>query len=407
MNSYEVLIVGAGHGGAQAAISLRQLGFEGLIAIIGDEPDPPYERPPLSKEYFSGEKSYERLLIRPADFWPDRGIDMYLEQSVVLVDPVARRVETDRGKSFGYGKLIWAAGGTPRRLTLPGSELSGIQTVRTRVDADAMKAAAAEAANIVVIGGGYIGLEAAAVLSKAGKKVVLLEGLDRVLARVAGEQLSRFFEDAHRAFQVDVRLGVSVEKFVGDDRVSGVRLAGGEIVAGDLIIVGIGIEPAVEPLAAAGAECPNGVLVDDSCRTTLPDIYAIGDCAAHVNRFAGGTTIRLESVQNANDMAKVTANSILGRTAAYDSVPWFWSKQFDLKLQTVGLSIDHDAVVVRGSLKSRSFSCIYLKQGQIIALDCVNAVKDYVEGRKLVERNAQIDPAVLANAAIPLREMAN
>lgn len=405
MSSYDVLIVGAGQGGAQAAISLRQQGFEGSIAMIGDEPDPPYERPPLSKEYFSGEKSYERLLIRPAGFWRDRGIDMHLEQRVVLVDPVARRVETHRGNPIGYEKLIWAAGGTPRRLTLPGSELPGIQTVRTRADADAMKAAASDAANIVVIGGGYIGLEAAAVLSKTGKKVMLLEGLDRVLARVAGEQLSRFFEDAHRASQVNVRLGVSVEGFVGDHRVSGVRLAGGEIVAGDLVIVGIGIEPAVAPLAAAGADCPNGVLVDDCCRTTLPDIYAIGDCAAHVNRFADGATIRLESVQNANDMAKVAASAILGKAAAYDAVPWFWSNQFDLKLQTVGLSIGHDAVVVRGSPESRSFSCIYLKEGKVIALDCVNAVKDYVQGKKLVERGALIDPVVLANATIPLKEM--
>lgn len=402
---YDVLIVGAGHAGAQAAISLRQFGFDGTIAIIGDEPDLPYERPPLSKEYFSGEKTYERLLIRPEKFWQDRNIVMHLEERVRSVDPGKLSVATDKGNHFSYGKLVWATGGFPRKLPLPGADLPGVQGVRTRADADAMKAASETAENIVIIGGGYIGLEAAAVLAKAGKNVVLLEGLDRVLARVAGEELSRFFESEHRRNNVDIRLGVTVEAIVGERWATGVRLANGEILQADLVIVGIGIIPAVEPLIEAGAKSENGVIVDRHCHTSLPDIYAIGDCASHANRYAEGATIRLESVQNANDMAVTAARSITGAEAPYDAVPWFWSNQFDLKLQTVGLSTGHDAVIMRGDPSLRSFSCIYLKDGRVIALDCVNAIKDYVQGKKLVLVGARIDPAIMADVSVPIKEM--
>ncbi len=247
-----------------------------------------------------------------------------------------------------------------------------------------MKAASETAESIVIIGGGYIGLEAAAVLANAGKNVVLLEGLDRVLARVAGEELSRFFESEHRRNKVDTRLGVTVEAIVGERWATGVRLANGEILQADLVIVGIGIIPAVKPLIEAGAKSENGVIVDRHCRTSLPDIYAISDCAAHANRYAEGAIIRLESVQIANDMAVTAARSITGAEAPYDAVPWFWSNQFDLKLQTVGLSTGHDAVIMRGNPSLRSFSCIYLKDGRVIALDCVNAIKDYVQSKKLV-----------------------
>ena len=257
----------------------------------------------------------------------------------------------------------------------------------------------------MVVGGGFIGLEAAAVLTKFGKKVVLLEALDRVMARVAGEQLSRFFEDEHRAHGVDVRLGVSVERLLGDGAVSGVRLADGEIVPADMVVVGIGIVPAVEPLIAAGAVGGNGVYVDAQCRTSLPDVYAVGDCALHANRFAGGVEVRLESVQNATDQANVAAKAILGEDVAYAATPWFWSNQYDLKLQTVGLAFGYDQAVVRGDPATRSFSVIHLKAGRVIALDCVNATKDYVQGRKLVETGAVIEPARLADASVPLKEM--
>jgi 3-phenylpropionate/trans-cinnamate dioxygenase ferredoxin reductase subunit len=245
---------------------------------------------------------------------------------------------------------------------------------------------------VAVIGGGYIGLEAAAVLAKLGKKVTVLEALDRVLARVAGVALSRFYEAEHRAHGVDVRLGAMVECIEGrDGRVTAVRLADGEIVAAELVIVGIGIVPAVDPLRAAGVECSDGVAVDEYGHTSLPDIWAIGDCALHSNSFAEGLPIRLESVQNASDMAITVANAITGKLIPYQAVPWFWSNQYDLRLQTVGLLAGHDQEIVRGDPTTRSFSIVYLRNGRVVALDCVNAAKDYVQGRRLVVDRAAID----------------
>lgn len=402
---FDVVIVGAGHGGAQVAVMLRTQKFAGSIAIIGDEPELPYERPPLSKEYFAGEKEFERIQLRPAKYWDERAVTMLLGQRVVSVDPAAHSVTTDGGETIGYGKLVWATGGHPRMLPIPGGDLPGVQGVRTKADADAMKAASETATQIVVIGGGYIGLEAAAVLTKAGKKVVLLEALDRVLARVAGEDLSRFYEKEHRDHGVDVRLGVSINAIEGETHATGVRLSSGEVIPADLVIVGIGIIPATQPLIAAGAEGGNGVLVDRFCKTSLPDIYAIGDCAAHVNDFAEGATIRLESVQNANDQANVVAKGIVGDEAPYHAIPWFWSNQYDLKLQTAGLSTGHDQAVLRGDPATRSFSIVYLKAGRVIALDCVNATKDYVQGRMIVTAGLVATAEQLANTDTPLKEL--
>jgi 3-phenylpropionate/trans-cinnamate dioxygenase ferredoxin reductase subunit len=402
---FDVVIVGGGHGGAQAAIALRQGKFAGTIAIVGDEPELPYERPPLSKEYLAGDKTFDRILIRQPLFWEERDIAMLRGQRVVSVDPAAHQVTTADGATIGYGSLIWATGGAARRLSCEGHDLTGVHTVRTRADADRMIAELPGVTNAVVIGGGFIGLEAAAVLAKFGKQVTLLEALDRVMARVAGPALSQFYEGEHRAHGVDVRLGVAVNGILGEDKVTGIRLADGSVVPADLVVVGIGIVPAVEPLLAAGAAGGNGVRVDNQCRTSLPDIYAVGDCALHANRFADGAEVRLESVQNATDQATVAAKAILGEDATYSAVPWFWSNQYDLKLQTIGLSIGYDQAIVRGDPAARSFSVVHLKQGRVIALDCVNATKDYVQGRKLVETGAVIDPARLADDSVPLKEM--
>ena len=404
---YDVLIVGAGHGGAQAAVSLRQNKFEGSIAIVGDEPELPYERPPLSKEYFSGEKSFERILIRPATFWAERNIDMLLSRRVTAVDPQAHQVMLNDGSTIGYGKMIWATGGAPRKLTCSGHDLAGVHAVRNRADVDRMLVEMDATNNVVVIGGGYIGLEAAAVLSKFGKKVTVLEALERVLARVAGEPLSRFYEAEHRAHGVEVELGAKVDCIVGnaDGRVTGVKMHDGTVLPADMVIVGIGIVPAVEPLIAAGAGGGNGVDVDGYCRTTLPDIHAIGDCAMHANDFAGGGRIRLESVQNANDQASTAAKDILGIAEPYHAVPWFWSNQYDLRLQTVGLSIGFDEALVRGDPATRSFSVVYLREGRVLALDCVNAVKDYVQGKALVVRGLSPDKASLVSPDIPLKSL--
>ncbi|HEY0325653.1 MAG TPA: FAD-dependent oxidoreductase, partial [Allosphingosinicella sp.] len=339
--TFDVVIVGAGHGGAQTAIALRQNGFAGSIAIVGEEPELPYERPPLSKDYLAGEKTFERMLIRPQAFWEEREVAMLLGQRVAAVDPDRHRVSTDSGQTIGYGQLIWAAGGTPRQLGCPGAGLGGVHTVRTRADVDRMIAELDGVSQAVVIGGGYIGLEAAAVLTKLGKKVVLLEALDRVLSRVAGEPLSRFYEAEHRAQGVDIRLGAAVDRLLGDGRVSGVALADGTIVPAQMVVVGIGIDGAAGPLLEAGAKGGNGVEVDSQCRTSLPDVLAVGDCALHRNRFADGALVRLESVQNAHDQASVAAKTIAGLECEYDALPWFWSNQYDLRLQTVGLSAGH------------------------------------------------------------------
>jgi 3-phenylpropionate/trans-cinnamate dioxygenase ferredoxin reductase subunit len=404
---YDVVIVGAGHGGAQAAIALCQNRFEGTIAMIGAESELPYERPPLSKEYFSGERDFERILIRPAAFWKERGITMRLGRRIVAVDPGAHQLTLDDRSRVNYGHLIWATGGSPRNLDCIGRELAGVHTVRTRADADRMRSEVDTTTRAVVIGGGYVGLEAAAVLAKFGKQVTVLEALDRVLARVAGEPLSRFYEAEHRAHGVEVRLNVKLECLEGvAGHISGVRLSDGEVLPCEMVIVGIGIVPAVEPLIAAGAEGGNGVAVDGHCRTSLPDIFAIGDCALHANPFADNAPMRLESVQNANDQAIVVAKALTGDPIEYHAVPWFWSNQYDLRLQTVGLSIGHDQCVVRGDPTTRSFSVIYLKEGRVIALDCVNATKDYVHGRALVSRHAHIAPDRLADSAAQLKEIA-
>ena len=406
MSKYDILIVGAGHAGAQAAIALRQAKYEGTIAIVGDEPEIPYERPPLSKDYLAGDKPFERILIRPATFWSERDIAMLTGRRVVSVDPAAHRVTTADGTTIGYGSLIWATGGSPRSLVCSGHDLAGVHAIRTRADVDRLVGELAATNRVVVIGGGYIGLEAAAVLTKLGKHVTLLEALDRVLARVAGEPLSRFYEAEHRAHGVDIRLGAMVDCIVeADGRAIGVRLADGETLACEMVIVGIGIVPAVAPLLAAGADGGNGVKIDTQCRTSLPDVFAIGDCALHTNGFADGAEIRLESVQNANDMANAVAKTLTGTPTKYHAVPWFWSNQYDLKLQTVGLSGGHDAAVLRGDPATRSFSLVYLKQGRVIALDCVNAVRDYVQGRALVVEGKSPDPAALADTDVTLKEL--
>ena len=403
----DVLIVGAGQAGAQVAISLRQGGFPGSIVMVGSEPDLPYERPPLSKEYLSGEREAARLALRPLDFWAGRDVQLKLGCRVTSVDAEAHVVVTDMGEAITYRQLVWAAGGCPRPLPVPGSDLAGVHVIRTREQVDRLRAEAAEASAIVVIGGGYIGLEAAAVLAKQGKRVTVLEALDRVLARVAAAPISAFYEAEHRAHGVDVRTGVGISHIGGEGgRVTHVVLGSGDKVPADLVIVGIGLIPHQAVLAAAGAACHNGVEVDDYCRTSLPDVFAIGDCAYHPNPYAGGERVRLESVQNAVDQAKTVAGVILGQPTPYKALPWFWSNQYDLKLQTAGLNHGYDETVLRGDPRTRSFSLVYLRQGRVVAVDAVNAVKDFVSGKLLIEAGVRPDRTRLADLAVPLKEVA-
>lgn len=407
MEHYDVVIVGSGHGGAQAAIALRQADHAEPILMISRDRSPPYERPPLSKEFLAGEKPFERILIRPETFWAERDVILRLGANVESVDPLAHTLTLSDGAAISYRKLIWAAGGDARRLSCPGSDLAGIHTVRNRRDVDALRAELADGAQrVVLIGAGYIGLEAAAVLRKLGCEVTVLESLERVLARVAGPEISAFFAAEHRAHGIDLRLGTGAERIEGESgRVVAVVTDKDEHLPCDIVVVGIGIVPSVGPLIAAGAAGGNGVDVDSFCRTTLDDIFAIGDCAAHANPYANNAVVRLESVQNANDMAAVAARAIMGDKQDYDAVPWFWSNQYDLRLQTVGLSLGHDQTVLRGDPETRKFTVAYLREGRLIALDCVNTTRDYAQGRKLVEARSEVDPLRLADAQVPLKDL--
>ncbi len=402
----EILIVGTGQAGAQAAISLRQEGFQGGITMVGEESDLPYERPPLSKDYLAGERTADRLLLRPPAFWAERAVGIVPE---TRIETVERGVATaDDGRIFPFDSLIWAAGGHARRLACAGAELGGVHYIRTRQDDDNLRADLSVASRVCVIGGGYVGLEAAAVLAKSGKRVTVVEAQPRLLARVSAAPVGDFYRRVHEAHGVEVLLDASVAALEGEGRVDRVRLADGRAIECDVVIAGIGLVASVAPL---GIDC-NGVPVDGHCRSALPGIYAIGDCAAHANRFAAGAVIRLESVQNAVDMAKAAAAHIVQGDAAkpYDACPWFWSNQYDLKLQTVGLSIGHDETVVRGdpSLDGKGaggWSLVYLRAGVVVALDCINAPRDYVQGKALVERGARIAPALLADPALPLKTL--
>lgn len=405
MRHYDVLIVGSGHGGAQAAIALRQLGFAGTIGIVSEETELPYERPPLSKEYLAGGKPFERMLIRPADFWSARAVDLRLGSRVAAIRAEARVADLADGEIIGYGNLIWAAGGYPYRLRCEGADLAGVHVIRRKADVDAIRREFPVAERVVIVGGGYVGLEAAAVLTQLGKKVTLLEAADRVLSRVAAEPLSRFYEAEHRAHGVDLRTGATVEVIDGEGAAIGVRLKGGQSVPAQLVIVAIGIGPAVGPLIKAGAAGSDGVDVDEYCRTSLPNVYAIGDCARHSNRYAGGARLRLESVQNATDQATIAAKAIAGVAEAYAAVPWFWSNQFDLRLQTVGLWRGFDELVVRGQPTARSFAVLYLRARRVIAADCVNAARDYAQARKIIGDNLTLDTGRLTDAGTPLKDM--
>ncbi len=404
---HDVVVVGAGHGGAQACIALRAAGYAGSILLVGKEPELPYERPPLSKDYLAGKKPLQRMLIRPAGYWSEQNIDTALSTTVTHVDADARTITTDKRGVIAYRHLVWAAGADPRRLNCAGHDLKGVHTVRHKGDADALAGELESISRVVVIGGGYIGLEAAAIMTKLGKQVTLLEAGERVLARVAGAAISTFYQDAHRAAGVDLRLQSSIQGLEGIDRhVTAVKLGNGTSFPCECVIVGIGVTPTVKPLVDAGAEHANGVRVDENCRTSLPDVYAIGDCAEHRNAFADAAWIRLESVQNATDMAATVAAHICGCPKPYHAVPRFWSDQYDLKLQTVGLSLGHDQAITRGDPAIGSFTVAYLRSGKLIALDCVNNPKDFAQGRALVTEQIEVDPAQLADVSIPLKTLA-
>jgi 3-phenylpropionate/trans-cinnamate dioxygenase ferredoxin reductase component len=375
----DVLIVGAGHGGAHAAIALRKAGFKGSLMIIDGDPSLPYERPPLSKDYLSGERTEERLLVRPESFWQSQDIRIVVGQQVNTILPGKSAVRLANEEEVSFGELIWAGGGVPRKLNCPGNTLYGIHYVRTRHDVRGLRADLAEAKRVVIIGAGYIGLECAATLAKSARHITVLEAGNRILGRVSGVVVSSFLEAQHRRHGVDIRLADQVQSIqTGVETRLIVRCQSGDCLAADLVIVGIGILPSVTPLLAAGAEGGNGVKVDSRCQTSLAGISAIGDCALHANVFAEGQWLRLESVQNATEMAGVVAAAHTGNPRHYVSVPWFWSTQFDHRIQTAGLLAGHDSTELTGDVAVCRFSVRYLKRGRLIAAECINSPREFM-----------------------------
>jgi 3-phenylpropionate/trans-cinnamate dioxygenase ferredoxin reductase component len=401
----DVLIVGSGQAGGSAAQNLRKMGYAGRILMIGDEAEPPYQRPPLSKAYFTGEMSAERLFLLKDTVWSERQIERITLREVVRVRPARREADLCDGRSISYQWMVWATGGRARTIPCPGNTLPGVFYLRSIADVTKIKAALTPDTRLCVIGGGYIGLEVAASARKLGHSVTVVEALDRVLARVTSEQVSRFMENVHRDHGTQIRLGVGVEAIDGTACVTGVKLADGTHIPCDMVIVGIGIIPNVEALERADISCSNGVIVDAHCRTSDPHILAIGDCAAHPNVFAGGNVIRLESVQNAADQARVAASVIMGMPESYADLPWFWSDQYDVKLQTAGLARDYDQIVLRGAGAATPFAVCYLRGDKLIAIDTMNSLKDFMAAKALIAKSIPVDPVQLADPAVELKSL--
>jgi 3-phenylpropionate/trans-cinnamate dioxygenase ferredoxin reductase subunit len=389
-----LVIVGAGQSATQAAQTLRQQGYAGAITMFGEEPYPPYQRPPLSKKYFSGETPRERLLLRPQPFYAEKGIALELGARVEELDAGAHTVRLHDGRALRYDKLLIASGSRPRRLAVPGAELLGVHHVRTIADIDALNASLAPGARVVVIGGGYIGLEMASVARQRGFAVTVLEAADRVLGRVVCKQVSVFYTDLHRAAGVEVHVGAAVLALHGREHVDSVETADGRRFPCDAVIVGIGVVPNVELAAAAGLECSNGIRVDAHARTSDLDVLACGDCTSHP-LLLYRRSVRLESVPNAVHQAKVAAATLLGKPSAYSEIPWFWSDQYDVKMQIVGLSHGHDVAVLRGDPARKSFTVYYLENGRLVAVDAVNSPREFAHAKKLIGAEFTIDADLL------------
>ncbi len=401
----DVLIAGSGQAGGSAAQLLRKMGFTGRILMVGDEAEPPYQRPPLSKAYFTDATSAERLYLLKESMWDEKQVERITHREVVRLRPDRREADLCDGRAISYQWLIWATGGRVRTIPCPGNSLDGVFYLRSIADVTKIKKALKPDTRLCVIGGGYVGLEVAASARKLGHDVTVVEALDRVLARVTCESVSRFMEKTHRSHGVDLRLGVGVAAIDGTTHVTGVTLADGSHIACDMVIVGIGILPNIEPLDRAGIACNNGVVVDAHCRTSDPHILAIGDCAAHPNIYAGGATIRLESVQNASDQAKIAVSVIMGTPEPYADLPWFWSDQYDVKLQTAGLARDYDRIVERGDGTSVPYSVCYLRGSKLIAIDAMSAIKDFMAAKTLIAKQIDVDPAILADPSVDLKSL--
>ncbi len=398
-----IVVIGAGHAAAQVVDSLRHEHFTGRLVLVGEEPLLPYQRPPLSKKFLAGEMEADRLPIRHAAFYESIHCELLLGKPVETINTGARELKLADGNRLTYDKLVLAVGGHARPLAVPGADLTGVHVLRTMADVNAIRAQVAPGKRAVIVGAGYIGLESAATFRKLGLEVTVIEMMDRVMSRVVAPEMSRFYAGEHLAHGVSILIGKRVSALLGDTRVNAVECTDGTRVPADLVLIGIGLVPNTELANAAGLRCEDGIAVDEHCRTSDPNVYAIGDCCSHPSpRY--GRRIRLESVDNAFEQARTAAANICGRVLTHDKTPWFWSDQYELKLQIVGLCQGYDSVVIRGDPAERAFSCCYLQGGELIALDAVNHVKDFMAARKLIGEHVKPDPVRLADHAIAIKD---
>ena len=393
-----VIVIGAGQAGSSCVVKLRNLGFDGEITLIGEETAPPYQRPPLSKAYLLGEMELDRLFLRPEALYAEEDISLRLGARVDAVDTGAKTVTTG-GETLTYSDLVFTTGSTPRRLPAAiGGDLGGVYTVRDLADVDAMAPEFADGRRVLIIGGGYIGLEAAAVAAKKGLKVTLVEMEDRILKRVAAKETSDYFRDLHQSHGVTIMEGVGLKALEGQGRVASATLSNGETLEIDFAIVGIGIAPAASLAEAAGVALDNGISTDAQGRTSVPNVWAAGDCASFPYR---GERIRLESVPNAIDQAELVAQNIMGAGKDYIAKPWFWSDQFDVKLQIAGLNRGYDRVIARKAGDATSFW--YYRGDELLAVDAANAPREYMVGKRLIEGGKSPDPAAVADPETDLK----
>lgn len=383
-----VVIVGASHAAPDAISTLRRSGWQGEIILIGDETSLPYQRPPLSKGYYSGDVEQEKLLIRNAAFYEKSNVELRLGQRVISIDRATKQLTLNNADTVRYDKLVLATGTRARLLNIAGAEMPQVKYLRTINDVDNIKKVVTAGSKLLIVGAGYIGLEVAASAVKQGVNVTVLESMDRVLARVTGPQVSAFYQDLHGEQGVDIRLNATLTEFVtntdqDNDKPAYALMANGEKIPFDCAIVGIGVLPNSEIAQDAGLQCNNGIVVDQYTRTNDPDIYAIGDVSNHPNAIYK-QNIRLESVPNASGQAKVAAAHICGKETAYNQLPWFWSDQYDVKLQTAGLFQGYDETLVQGDIEQRKFSVTYLKQGKVIAIDALNSPADFMKTKKTI-----------------------
>jgi 3-phenylpropionate/trans-cinnamate dioxygenase ferredoxin reductase subunit len=402
-----IVIVGGGHGGGNMAAMLRQAGHQGDIQLICDEAFLPYHRPPLSKAFLKGEADLSSLLLRPDTFYAKSNINVRLQTRVESIDADARRLTLAGGAGLDYDILILATGSTARRLPVPGAELGGVHMLRTIADAQGFRAALGQGKRLAIIGGGYIGLEAAASARSLGAEAIVIERESRVLARVACETLSTFFQTYHSARGVEFLTGVSVDSLVGgaDGFVEAVKLGDGRVIACDAVLVGVGGAPCDELARSTGLACDNGVIVDLAARTSMPGIYAIGDMTSRPLPHYGNRMFRLESVPNAVDQARAAAAAIMGKPLPEPDVPWFWSDQYDLKLQIAGVAFDADRTVVRGSSEHAPFSIWHLAGERVVSVEAIGSATDFMAGKKLIASGKPVDPVALANTAVSIKEL--